>query len=140
MFNPLTPSNRNQQPAAIFWKHDLGKKCAYQQRILDVEQSSFTSLVLSATAGMGAEATTFYKALAAMLSQKWETPDSKTLCWLRCRLSYSLTCSAIHAIRGARFSQGHATRLPIPFDLITIEAHNSPEQVHSIILPSHPPT
>ena len=37
-----------------------------------------TPLVLSATGGMDAGATTFYKRLAAILSQKWETPYSKT--------------------------------------------------------------
>ena len=89
-----------QQPAAVFRKHKLEKKRAYQQQVQDVEQSSFTPLVLSATGGMGAEATTFYKHLTAMLSQKWETPYSKMLCWLRCRLSYSLIHSAIQAIRG----------------------------------------
>ena len=62
MFNPLAiaPSNRNQQPAAVFRKHELEIKRAYQQLVQDVEQSSFTPLVLSA---MGAEATTFYKSL-----------------------------------------------------------------------------
>ena len=77
---------------------------------------------------MGAEATTFYKRLAATLSQKWETPYSKTLCWLSCRLSYSLIRSAIQAIRGARSFQGHAATLPIPIDLITTEEHIQREQ------------
>ena len=130
VFNPFAPSNRNQQPAAVFRKHELEKKRAYQQQVQDVEQSSFTPLVLSATGGMGAETTTFYNRLAAMLSQKWENPYSKTLCWLWCRLSYSLIHSAIQAIRGARSSQGHAAKSPLSIDLITIEAHISPEQGH----------
>ena len=128
VFNPLAPSNRNQQPAAVFRKHEREKKRAYQQRVQEVEQSSYTPLVLSVTGGMGAEASTFYKRLAAMLSQKWEIPYSKTLCWLRCRLSYSLIRSAIQAIRGARSSQGHVARSPLSIDLITIEAHIPPEQ------------
>ena len=103
--------------------HEMETKRAYQQRIQDIEQSSFTPLVLSATGGMGAEATTFYKHLASKLSQKWETPYSKVFCWLRCRLSFSLIRSAIQAIRGARSSQGHAARPPISVDLITTEAH-----------------
>ena len=89
---------------------DPPEKRAYQLRVQaeDVEQSSFTTLVLSATGGMGAEATIFYKRLAAMLTQKWETPYSKTLYWLRCHLimSYSLIRSAIQALRGARSSRG----------------------------------
>jgi len=123
VFNPLAPSNRNQAPAAVYRKHELEKKRAYQQRIQEVEHSSFTPLVLSATGGMGNEATTFYKHLASLLAQKWDSPYSSTLCWLRCRLSYSLLCSSIQAIRGARSSQGHAVRSPTAIDLITKESH-----------------
>ena len=80
VFNPLAPSNQSQTPAATFRKHELEKKRAYQQRVQDIEHSSFTPLVLSVTGGMGVEATTFYKRLAALLSQKWDSPYSKTLC------------------------------------------------------------
>jgi len=123
VFNPLAPSNRNQALAAVYRKHELEKKRAYQQRIQEVEHSSFTPLVLSATGGMGNEATTFYKHLASLLAQKWDSPYSSTLCWLRCRLSYSLLRSSIQAIRGARSSQGHAVRSPTAIDLITKESH-----------------
>ena len=41
VFNPLAPSNRNQAPSAVFRKHELEKKRTYQQRVQDVEQSSF---------------------------------------------------------------------------------------------------
>ena len=125
VFNPLAPSNRNQAPAAVFRKHKLEKKRAYKQRVRDVEHSSFTPLVLSVTGGMGAEATTFYKRLAALLSQKWDTPYSMTICWLRCHLSFYLIRSAIQALRGARSSQGHAVRSPTSVDLITTEARIS---------------
>ena len=123
VFNPLTPSNKNQAPASVYRKHELEKKRAYQQRIQEVEHSSFTPLVLSATGGMGNEATIFYKRLASLLSQKWDFPYRTTLCWLRCCLCYSLLRSSIQAIRGARSSQGHAVRSPTAIDLVTIESH-----------------
>ncbi len=100
VFNPLAPSNRNQSLPAVFRKHEKEKKRAYQQRIQDVEHSSFTPLVLSVTGGMGVEATTFYKRLASLLSHKWDSPYSKTLCCL----SFSLLRSAIQAIRGGALS------------------------------------
>ena len=40
--------------------------------ICEVEQSSFTPLIFSATGGMAAEATVFYKHLASLLSDKWD--------------------------------------------------------------------
>ena len=117
VFNPLAPSNRNHALAAVYRKHKLGKKQAYQQ---EVEHSSFTPLVHSATGGMGNEATIFYKRLALLLAQKWDSPYSTPLCWL---LRYSLLHSSFQAIRGTRSSQGHAVRPPTAIDLVTTESH-----------------
>ena len=97
VFNPHAPSNKSQTPSACYRKHEREKKRVYEQRIREVEHSSFTPLVFSATGGMGREATCFYKRLASMLAQKWEYPYSTTLCWLRCHLTFSLIRSAIQA-------------------------------------------
>jgi predicted exporter len=91
----------------MYRTHEREKKRAYEQRVREVEHSSFTPLVLSATGGMGKEATTFFKRLASHLAEKWESHYSMTLGWLRCRLSFSLLHSAIQANRGARSSRGH---------------------------------
>ena len=60
------------------------------------------------TEGMGNEATTFFKLLASLLAEKWDSHYSSTLSWLRCRLSFSLLRSTIQTIRGERSSTGHA--------------------------------
>ena len=70
VFNPIAPSNRGQTPAAAYRKHEREKKRAYEQRVREVEHSSFTPLVLSASG---------------------DSHYSRTLCWLRCRLSFSPT-------------------------------------------------
>ena len=44
------------------------------------------------------EATIFYKRLALCLSSKWDHPYSKTLSWLRSRITFSLLRSAIQCI------------------------------------------
>ena len=125
VFNPHAPSNKNMTHTACYKKHEREKKQAYEQRVREVEHSSFTPLVLAATGGLGNEASTFYKRLASLLSHKWEAPYSTTLCWLRCRLTFSLLRSSIQAIRGARSSRGHAARLPAAVDLVTSESRIS---------------
>ena len=125
VFNPHAPSNKNMTLSASYRKHEREKKRAYDQRIREVEHSSFTPLVLAATGGMGNEATSFYKRLASKLSQKWDTPYSTTLCWLQCRLAFSLLHSSIQAIRGARSSIGHPARPPSSVDLVTSESRMS---------------
>ena len=122
VFNPHAPSNKNVSIANCYKKHENEKKRAYEQRIREVEHSSFTPIVLSATGGMAKQSTTFYKRLASRLAEKWEQPYSTTLYWLRARLSFSLLRSAIQCIRGARSSRGHAVKSSSPIDLISSEA------------------
>ena len=122
VFNPHAPSNRNSTISSCYRKHELEKKRAYEQRLLEVEHSSFTPLVLSATGGMARQATILYKRLASLLADKWDQPYSSTLCWVRSRLAFSLLRSAIQYIRGARSSVGHAIKSIPPIDLVNAEA------------------
>ncbi len=68
----------------------IEKKKAYEQKVREVEHASFTPLVLSASGGLGKEATVFYKRLASLLAEKWDQPYNQVINWLRCSLSYSL--------------------------------------------------
>ncbi|XP_064400136.1 uncharacterized protein LOC135346446 [Halichondria panicea] len=123
VFNPLAPSNRHTQLSSAYSKHERIKKRAYEQRIREIEHATFTPLVLSATGGLGNEANTFYKRLASLLATKWNNPYSSTMCWLRCRLSFSLLRSSIMSIRGARSSCGHAALTPTAVDLVNSECN-----------------
>ena len=84
---------------SLAWQHaTANKSClksAYEQRVRQVEHSSFTPLVLSATGGMANNATTFYKRLASCLAVKWDHSYPLTMSWLHYRLNFSLLCSAI---------------------------------------------
>ena len=123
VFNPHAPSNRHNNSAACYRKHENMKKRAYEQRILQIEHSSFAPIVLSATGGLGPIATTTYKRLASLLAEKWGHSYSPTMNWLRCRLSFSLLRSAIQAIRGTRSSSGRALlATSSPIDLVTSES------------------
>ena len=122
VFNPLAASNSNMSRENCYRKHEVEKKRIYEQRIREVEHTSFTPLVFSATGGMAKQATTFYKRLASMLADKWGQTYSATLCWLRCRISFSLLRSAIQCIRGARSSRGSPDREHHPIDLVNSES------------------
>ena len=84
----------------MYRTNEREKKKVYEQRLREVEHSSFTPFVLSISGGIGNAATIFYKRLASLLAEKWDFPYSRTLGWLRCKLSFSLLRSAIQAIRG----------------------------------------
>ncbi len=109
VFNPHAPSNRMSSLSATYRKHENIKKRAYEQRVREVEHSSFTPIVMSLTGGLGNAATTCYKRLATLLSVKHDQHYHTTMSWLQCRLSFSLLRSSIMCIRGARSS--HVTPL-----------------------------
>ena len=120
VFNPLAPSYYQSDLSSTFRLHERAKKREYGQRVLDVEHSSFTPLVFSATGGLGPEADTCYKRLATLLCAKWNNSYNSTLRWLRCRLSFSLLRSAIQSIRGSRSSPTCRPNL-ISVDLVNRE-------------------
>ena len=64
------------------------KKRKYEEQIREVEHGTFSHLVFSCTGGMGPLATVVYKRIAALLSEKNGQHYSKTLYWLRCKLSF----------------------------------------------------
>ena len=99
VFNPHAPSNE-QLLAACYRKHENSKKRAYEQRVQEIEHGSFTPIVLSLAGGLGKAATTCYKRLTSMITEKQDLPYSTTISWIRCLLSFSLLRSAIQCIRG----------------------------------------
>ena len=91
-------------------QHEATKCRAYKQRVQEIEHGYFTPLVFSATGGMAPTATTAYKRLASLLADKRKQEYSKTICWLRCTISFSLVRSAVMCLRGARSSIHRSSR------------------------------
>ena len=112
VFNPYSPSNHRPTPAAVYRRHEMEKRRSYEQRVREIEHSSFTPLVFSAVGGMGAAASVFYRRLASLLAEKQAQTYAKTIGWLRCTLSFSLMRSALMCIRGARSTKKQPDRPP----------------------------
>ena len=80
----------------------------------------FLPLVFSTTGGMEMIATVVYKRLASMISEAHGKPYSKTMQWIRCKLSFSLLRSAIMCLCGSRSSCYHPDHHPISGGLIDL--------------------
>ena len=119
VFNLYAPSNHTPTLSSCYRKL---KKREYDLRIRQIEQASFTPIVLSSTGGMVSITTTTYKRLASLLADKWSTSYTQTMGWLRCRLSFSLLRSSIQCIRGVQSNQGHAIHLPPSIELTVSES------------------
>ena len=82
--------------------HENEKKRVYNERILEVEKSSFTPIVFSTTGTMGREAERFYRRLAVLLSGKTKQTIPDAVRYIRQRLSFCLLKTLIVSLRGYR--------------------------------------
>ena len=122
VFNPHAPSNRTSQIALSYRRHEREKRLRYEQRIREIEHTSFAPFVLSCTGGAGPCATIAIKRLAAMLAEKHDSPYSRILGLLRCRLGFALLRSCIMCLRGARSSLHRPGRIDMAAaDLAVVE-------------------
>ena len=96
-------SNRNQSTESVFLKNENEKKRAYLQRVIEVEQGTFTPLVLGTNGGMGQECAVFIKHLAAKLAEKESDSYSSVITMLQTKLSFEILKSALLCIRGTRY-------------------------------------
>ena len=121
VFNPNAPSNRSQSLQATFRKHEQEKRRQYEERVREIEQSSFSPLIFSSSGGMGQAAISFYKRLASHLSEKRHQDYSITMGWLRTILSFALLRSAIMCLRGNRARRTPHVSHDVPLDLVVSE-------------------
>ena len=76
-------------------RHEQEKKRKYNDRVMNIEQWTFTPLVYSTSDGLGNECQTFYRHLANKIATKTIDKYEKVLTWIRCRLSFIVVKAAL---------------------------------------------
>ena len=94
--------NRNQ----INWQHETEKKRQYASLVLEVEQATFTPLVVSTTGGMVVEGKRYHSRLAELLATKKGERYATTMS------SITLLRSALLCFRGSRAKRRILLELP----------------------------
>ena len=122
VFNPFAKSNWKFPLHSSLNHHEKMKKRSYEQKIIEVENGSFT-LIFSTTGSMSRATTIFYRRLAHLLSERRNQSYATTMGWLRCHLGYSLLRSAILCIRGSRSKPQFIPRFPDSTELTITESH-----------------
>ena len=74
------------------------------ERMINVEQGTFTSLAFTSAGGMARQSLIFYKKMAELMTEGGGGEESCTA-WQRCKLSFSLVKSAVLCPRGTRSSR-----------------------------------
>jgi len=86
-------------------------------RVCNVEHGTFTPLVFSTAGGMGPIATTFYRCLASLLSDKLHQSYNQTICWLCCHLSLILLVKINDCVSKTELQDHHAVIQPATSDI-----------------------
>ena len=70
--------------------------------MLEIEHGTFTPLVMGTNGGMGKECSRFLTSLAQKLAEKQNEEYGIIISWIRTRLSFDISKSAILCVRGSR--------------------------------------
>jgi hypothetical protein len=107
VFNPLAQGYASRTIESLFRQQEREKKRSYNQRVINIENGTFTPLIFSAYGGVSIETDYFMKSLIEKLSSKKSIDTSQVATWLRRKISFALTRSAVLCIRGSR-SRSHS--------------------------------
>ena len=100
--NPDSASQVNSSIPAILRKHEESKKREYNERVIQIEQGTFTPLIFTTTGSMGPECILYHKALAERLSTKSGERYDYIMNFIRCKLSFMCIKSSLLCLRGSR--------------------------------------
>ena len=113
VFHPNSASYLDTAPSQLYIQHEKEKKCAYNDRVLQVEKGSFSPLILSTTGGMGPESTRYHKRVAELISVKRGEVYSHVVNHIRTGLRFALLKSILIAIRGERGRKRRTIGVPL---------------------------
>ena len=102
VFDSLARRYQGQSLAQTYVTNEKEKKRMYNQRVLEVENGTFTPLVFNVYGGMGRECQVFYKRLSSMLAEKRDDSYSQVASWIRTKTSFALLRSSLMCLRGTR--------------------------------------
>ena len=102
IFHPNAPTYISKDLPQVYKTHEREKKRDYNNRIIQVENASFSPIVLSTFGGMGEEASRFHNRLAKLIADKRNEYYSHVINFIRTRIRFSLLKSVLISLRGIR--------------------------------------
>ena len=106
VFNPLAKTNWTMEIPKMYTFHEGLKKVKYNARILEIDQGTFTPLIVSCTGGVSKETDKFIKKLAEKISLKKKEEYSNVVSFVRRRIRFDLLKACVTSLRGERHKRG----------------------------------
>ena len=95
-------SQKDKPLKSILRNHEQMKKTEYNTRVMEVEQGTFTPIVLTIKGVMGPETTQYHKALAQKISQKSGERYEDITRLIRVKISFLVLRASLLCLRGSR--------------------------------------
>ena len=95
-------SYRDLNRKQIYKKHENDKKRQYAERIMEIEQGTFTPIVFTTTGGMADKCVKYHSRLAELIPNKKGESYSSAISWIRAKVSFAIVSSAMLCLRGSR--------------------------------------
>ena len=122
--HPCAPSNMNKSIEDLLEANEIQKMKCYNDRVIQVEKSTFVPLVYSTNGDMGKQCQKLHQQLASLISAKTGDMYSKVMATLRTRIRFALLNSTLVAIRGYRGKPRKDETIPlaeVDFGLVSDE-------------------
>ena len=100
--HPNADSYKDLTPKQIYKEHVNEKKRQYAERVMEIEQGTFTRLVFTTTSGMADECVRYHSRLAELIANTKGESYSSAISWIRAKVSFAIVRSAIVCLRGSR--------------------------------------
>ena len=100
--HPNADSYKDLTPKQIYKEHVNEKKRQYVERVMEIEQGTFTPLVFTTTGGMADDCVRYHSRLADLIANKKGESYSSAISWIRPKVSFTIVCSVILCLRGSR--------------------------------------
>ena len=100
--HPNADSYKDLTPKQNYKEHVNENKRQYAERVMEIEQGTFTPQVFTTTGGMPDDCVRYHSRLADLIANKKGESYSSAISWIRAKVSFTVVRSAILCLRGSR--------------------------------------
>ena len=102
IFHPGAPSNKNRSINSLYKQNQNAMKREYNSRIINVEKSTFTPLVLSTHGGVAPEGRALFRRAAKLIAEKRKEKYADVMGYISTKIRMTLMKSILLQVRGSR--------------------------------------
>ena len=99
--HPNADSYKDLTPKQIYKKHE-NEKWQYAERVMEIEQGTFTPLVFTTTGGAADEYVKYHSRLAELIANEKGESYASAISWIRAKVSFAIVRLALLCLRGSR--------------------------------------